>query len=93
MTKEKKKPARLCVACREMREKNELIRVTKSKEGAISLDPTGKLPGRGAYICKSAECFGKAKKSRALERAFSAKIPDEVYDELSTALAEVCDGE
>ena len=93
MTKEKKKPARLCVACREMREKNEFIRITKSKDGVISLDPTGKMPGRGAYICKSQDCFAKAKKSRALERAFSTKVADEIYDELSAALAEVCDGE
>lgn len=88
MTKEKKIPKRLCVACREMLEKSELVRITKSKDGTISLDLTGKAPGRGAYICKSTECLKKAQKSRALERAFSENISDEVYAGLAKKLAE-----
>ena len=88
MTKEKKIPKRLCVACREMREKGELVRITKSKDGAISLDLTGKLPGRGAYICRSVDCLNRARKIRALERAFASDISDTVYETLAKELAE-----
>ena len=82
MPGQKKIPMRQCVGCREMHQKRELIRVVKSPEDEISLDFKGKAPGRGAYICHSAECFKKARKARALERAFSLSIPDEVYDAL-----------
>ena len=88
MTMTKKTPKRLCVACREMREKAELVRITKSKDGEISLDLTGKMPGRGAYICKSEECLKKARKTRALERAFSVNIEDAVYEMLAKSLSE-----
>ncbi len=92
MIKEKKIPMRQCVGCREMKTKSELVRVVKPKEGEISLDFVGKLPGRGAYVCKSAVCLERAKKSRALERAFSCSVSSEVYDELSKKLAEENDG-
>ena len=82
MQQPKKIPQRQCVGCREMKEKRELIRVVKSPEGEISLDFRGKKPGRGAYVCPSADCLKRARKSRALERAFSAQIPAEVYDAL-----------
>ncbi|MBE6910479.1 MAG: YlxR family protein [Ruminococcaceae bacterium] len=82
MQKPKKIPQRQCVGCREMKEKRELIRVVKSPEGDVSLDFRGKKPGRGAYVCPDAACLKKARKSRALERAFSAAIPPEVYDAL-----------
>lgn len=78
----KKIPLRQCVGCREMKPKPELIRVVKSPEGEVSLDFRGKKPGRGAYVCPQAECLKKARKSRALERAFSAPLPDEVYEAL-----------
>lgn len=76
---QKKIPMRQCLGCREMKPKRELIRAVRSPEGEISLDFKGKKPGRGAYICNNAECLKKALKSKALERAFSAQIPDEVY--------------
>ena len=82
MQKPKKIPQRQCMGCREMKEKRDLIRVVKSPEGEISLDFRGKKPGRGAYVCPAAECLKRARKSRALERAFSAQIPAEVYDAL-----------
>ena len=82
MQKPKKIPQRQCVGCREMKEKRELIRVVKSPGGDVSLDFRGKKPGRGAYVCPDAACLKKARKSRALERAFSAAIPPEVYDAL-----------
>ncbi|HJC00948.1 MAG TPA: YlxR family protein [Candidatus Flavonifractor merdavium] len=78
----KKIPLRQCVGCREMKPKPELIRVVKSPEGEVSLDFRGKKPGRGAYVCPQAECLKKARKSRALERAFSTPLPDEVYEAL-----------
>jgi len=78
----KKIPMRQCVGCREMKEKRELIRVVRSPEGEISLDFRGKKPGRGAYLCPEAECLKKARKSRALERAFSQSLPAEVYEGL-----------
>lgn len=79
---QKKIPMRQCLGCREMKPKRELIRVVRSPEGDISLDFRGKAPGRGAYICKSADCLQKALKSRALERAFSAPLPPEVVARL-----------
>ena len=85
----KKLPMRQCVGCREMRPKKELIRVVKSPEGAISLDFRGKLPGRGAYVCPNPACLAKTKKSKALERAFSAPLPEEVYQALEEQMKEV----
>ena len=76
----KKTPMRQCVGCREMKEKKSLIRVVKSPEGVVSLDFRGKLPGRGAYVCPDPECLKRARKSRALERAFSAPLPPEVWE-------------
>ena len=83
---QKKIPMRQCLGCREMKPKRELIRVVRSPEGGVSLDFRGKAPGRGAYICPKAECLKKAMKARALERAFSAQIPDEVYEKLQTEM-------
>lgn len=78
----KKIPLRQCVGCREMKEKREMIRAVRSPEGSVTLDFKGKAPGRGAYICPNPECLKKAIKSKALERAFSVSIPDEVYAQL-----------
>ena len=88
---EKKIPMRQCLGCREMKPKRELIRVVRSSEGEISLDFRGKAPGRGAYVCPNSECLKKARKARALERAFSAQIPPEIYERLEAEM-ERCDG-
>lgn len=80
MQKPKKIPQRQCLGCREMKNKKNLIRVVRSPEGEISLDFKGKKPGRGAYVCPEAGCLAKARKSKALERAFETAIPAEVYD-------------
>ena len=85
----KKIPMRQCVGCREMKPKKELIRVVRSQEGQVSLDFRGKLPGRGAYVCPNPACLAKAKKSKALERAFSAPLPEEVYQALEEQMKEV----
>ena len=83
---QRKIPMRQCTGCREMKPKRELIRVVKSPEGEISIDTRGKKPGRGAYICPSLECFERARKTRALERALEAAIPPEVFDALEEQL-------
>lgn len=82
----KKIPMRQCVGCREMKPKKELIRVVRSPEGEISLDFRGKKPGRGAYVCPAPECLKRVRKSRALERAFSAQLPAQVYDALEAQM-------
>ena len=80
--KAKREVKRMCVGCGEMFDKRSLIRVVKSPEGEISIDLTGKKNGRGAYICNSTECLKKAKKRKSIERAFSMKIDNSVYDEM-----------
>lgn len=78
----KKVPQRMCTGCMEMKPKKELIRVVKNKEGEISIDLVGKKPGRGAYICKSEECFEKAFKTKRLEKNLESKISDDLYQVL-----------
>ena len=77
----KKIPMRMCIGCMEMKEKKQLIRIVNNKDEGISLDPTGKKSGRGAYICKNAQ---KAKK---LEKAFSCRIDESIYNQLESELA------
>ena len=86
MPKVKKIPQRQCVSCREMKDKKSLLRVVHSPEGQVSLDFGGKKPGRGAYVCHNVECLRKARKTRALERAFEVTIPPEVYDAMEAEL-------
>lgn len=85
----KKTPLRQCLGCREMMPKKDLVRVVRSPEGEVSLDFKGKKPGRGAYICHEPACLAKVKKSKALERAFSAQLPPEVYEGLEREMKEV----
>ena len=84
--KPRKIPTRMCVGCREMKPKPELIRVVKTPEDDIKLDGSGKLCGRGAYICKSEECLSKAEKINALGRAFEKSVPSEIYEKLREEL-------
>ena len=86
MPKVKKIPQRQCGGCREMKDKKSLLRGGRSPEGAVSLDFVGKKPGRGAYVCHDVACLQKARKSRALERAFDTAIPAEVYDAMEKEL-------
>lgn len=83
----KKIPMRMCVGCRKMHEKRELIRIVKSAEGMVSIDMRGKAPGRGAYICRKSDCLERAMKSRALERALEHRIEPDVYERLREELA------
>ena len=78
----KKLPQRKCIGCNTSKDKKELIRVVKNKESEINIDKTGRLPGRGAYICSSIECLEKAIKNHRLEKTFEMKIESEIYDKL-----------
>lgn len=75
-------PQRTCMGCNVKKNKKELIRIVKNKQGEISIDKTGKAQGRGAYICDSVECLEKTIKSKRLERTFETKISDVVYENL-----------
>ena len=76
---QKKIPQRQCMGCRERKAKRDMIRVVRKVDGTVSLDFGGKVSGRGAYVCPSAECLKKAQKSRALDRSLEVTIPEEVY--------------
>ena len=75
-------PMRQCMGCRERKAKREMLRVVRMTDGNVSLDFSGKLNGRGAYICPNPECLKKARKSRALDRSLEVEIPETVYDRL-----------
>lgn len=70
---------RMCIACRQMKDKRELLRIVKDKENNISIDKTGKKNGRGAYICKDKECLAKLQKQKLLNKAFKTNISEDVY--------------
>lgn len=80
-------PVRMCAGCRGHFPKKQLIRVVRTPEGGLLLDAREKASGRGAYICRSAECLKKARKSRALEKMLKISIPDEAYAALEVGLA------
>ncbi len=84
--KTRKIPMRMCVGCREMKEKKSLLRIVKNQQGEIAFDPIGKAPGRGAYICRSVECLKKAEKAHSLEKALETRIDASVYAALGEAL-------
>lgn len=86
--KKKKTPMRMCVACQTMRSKRELVRIVAGREGGISLDPTGKAAGRGAYLCRDTACLAKAVKEKRLERALKSRIPPETVSMLEQMLTE-----
>lgn len=76
---QKKIPQRQCMGCRERKAKKELIRVVRKTDGTVSLDFSGKLNGRGAYLCPDMDCLKKAQKAKALERSLEVPIPEEVF--------------
>ncbi len=82
----KKVPLRKCTGCQQMKEKKQLIRVVRTDENQYYMDLTGKMSGRGAYICKNIECFEKAFKSKGLERSFKSAIPKDIYEKLRNEL-------
>lgn len=85
----KKTPLRKCVGCGEMIAKKEMLRVIRTKEGNIKLDPTGKENGRGAYLHFDKECFEKAVKSKGLERSFKMSIDPVIYEKLKKEMIDI----
>ena len=86
INEEKKLPVRKCTGCGERFLKNTLVRIVKTPSGDIVLDTTGKISGRGAYICRSAKCLKKAEKTLKADRSLSCKIPEEIYKKLEEEL-------
>lgn len=75
-------PERTCVGCRAARPKTELRRIVKRADGSIAVDPSGKMDGRGAYVCPNPDCLEKAVKRKALDRALKAPVPPEAVERL-----------
>ena len=78
----KKQPQRTCMGCNEKKDKKDFIRIVKNKENQINIDKTGKLEGRGEYICDDIKCLEKVIKSKRLEKVFDMKISEEIYENL-----------
>jgi len=78
----KKVPQRTCMGCNIKKDKKDFIRIVKNKEGEVNIDKTGKMPGRGAYLCDNIECLEKAIKTKRIERTFETKIDNEIYEKL-----------
>ena len=89
---QKKIPQRQCMGCRERKPKRDMIRVVRCTDGTVSLDFSGKLNGRGAYVCPDMECLKKAQKAKALERSLEVEIPQEVYDRLAKEMEGAANG-
>ena len=83
---ETKQPERLCVGCRQLHPKGELMRIVRSPDGTVALDTTGKSPGRGAYLCRSAECLRLARKHGGLSWSFKGRVAPAVYEALEEVL-------
>ena len=88
MTNIKARPQRMCVSCKKMLDKKDLVRVVKNKDGQIFVDLTGKANGRGAYICRDKECFLKLKKQKVLSKVFKCPIEEEIYNNIEGELFE-----
>ncbi|MBE6754579.1 MAG: YlxR family protein [Ruminococcaceae bacterium] len=86
MQQKRKTPMRMCSGCGEMKPKQELVRVVRGPDESVSLDLTGKKPGRGAYVCRSIDCLRAAQKKRRIERSLSCQIDAEVYDAMEKEL-------
>ena len=84
--KPKKIPMRMCVGCREMKEKRDLIRIVRTPDGEAVLDPTGKISGRGAYVCRQAECLKRSIRQKQLERQLEITLTPEIIDALTTEM-------
>lgn len=80
--KTKKIPQRKCVVCNEHKDKKDLLRIVKDKDGHVKIDDTGKVNGRGAYICKNIDCLSNAKKKKSFNHALKANISEQIYEEI-----------
>lgn len=84
----KRNPQRTCMGCNQKKDKKDLIRIVKNKSGQITIDKTGKLEGRGAYICDNKDCLEKIIKNKRLERVFDMQISNEIYESLRGVMIE-----
>ncbi len=84
--KPKKIPMRMCVGCREMKEKRELIRIVRTPEGTVVMDPSGKKSGRGAYVCRDPECLRRAIRQKQLERQLEIPVTEEIIGGLTAEM-------
>lgn len=84
----KKMPQRTCMGCNTKKDKKDFIRIVKNKEGQINIDRTGKMPGRGAYLCDNIECLEKAIKTKRIDKIFETKIDDEIYEKLRGVMSD-----
>lgn len=89
---QKKIPQRQCMGCKERKDKKAMIRVVRGTDGSVSLDFSGKVNGRGAYVCPDPACLKKAQKSKALDRSLEVEVPQEVYDRLAHEMEGYCRG-
>lgn len=85
--KVKRIPLRMCIACKEMKPKSEMIRIVRTPEGEYKLDTVGKLAGRGAYVCDDSECIELCIRKKLLNKVFSADIPIEIYQNIGEEYA------
>ncbi len=88
MKRANKSPQRMCIACREMKEKQQLMRIVRTPEGKLLLDDSGKKSGRGAYLCRDAACWKRAQKARSIERALHVKPDPDLLEQISQLLAD-----
>lgn len=79
----------MCVGCREMRNKRELIRIVRTPQETVEMDTTGKKAGRGAYICPSNECLSEAVKGKRLQKALNIDIPDDVLERIKMQITDM----
>lgn len=82
----KKRPQRTCVSCREKREKRDLVRIVLNKDGSVTVDPTGKAPGRGAYLCRNAECIKKELKAHRLANGLKHQVTEEELNAIADTI-------
>jgi predicted RNA-binding protein YlxR (DUF448 family) len=90
LQRQRKKPLRSCVSCRSTTDKRTLIRFVRTAEGEVACDPTGKRAGRGAYLCDDPQCFGRARKGHALDRALRTKLGETDYERLENDYIAAC---
>ena len=84
----KKMPQRTCMGCNTKKDKKDLIRIVKNKDGEINIDKTGKMQGRGAYLCNNIECLKTAIKTKRLEKVFEQQIDNDIYEKLRGVMLE-----
>ncbi len=93
MTGNRKLPLRKCIGCGMQKEKKQLIRIVRTPEGDMNIDPAGRANGRGAYICSQSDCLEKALKTHALERSLHSHIDPQIYADLQSELSVYLDGQ